>query len=70
MKYITYTDTIFITIMQLGRTLEMVRLSGIVDASHLKEKIAELSARFTGMVNIVLRNGSQGWNYRYNLVVG
>lgn len=69
MKYITYTDTIFITIMQLGRTLTMVRLSGIVDATHLKEKIAELSSHFTGMVNVLLRNGSQGWNYRYNLMV-
>lgn len=69
MKHITQTDTIFITIQQLGRTLENIRLSGFVSVAHLKSKLAEIVSKFNGMVSVLLRNGSQGWSYRYNLMV-
>lgn len=70
MKHITTTDTIFVTIMQLGRIVGNIRLSGISSASHLKSALAEIAARFSGMVSVLLRNSSQGWSYRYNLMVG
>ncbi len=70
MKHITQSDTIFVTIVQLGRTLANIRLSGIRSVSHLKNALAEIAAKFNGMVSVMLRNSTQGWSYRYNLMVG
>lgn len=67
MKTFNLSDTLFVTVMQRGATLLSTRLSGIASPADLTRCLASQLEGTAGMVNVSLRNSSQGWRHSYNL---
>ena len=69
MATITSSDIIFATVMQRGRTIQSLQLSGLNSFAELFQKIRNAIASSSGLITLQLRNGSQGWSQRRALLI-
>lgn len=63
------SDIIYATITQHGRQIGSFRLSGLESFSEIVRAVRRLSAGVTGMVTVILRNGSQGWRHTRSIMI-
>lgn len=61
MKTINDTDTIFATIVQYGRSLANVKLSGMSSIQSIISYLRSRDAVPSGLSQISIRNSTQGW---------
>lgn len=62
MQTIDYTDVVFATIIQRGRTLYSARISGMSSVAEVMKYLHSAVGKVAGMVTLNLRNSSQGWS--------
>lgn len=67
MSAILPSDTIFATVRQHGRIMTQFTLSGISSFAEIVRHLRSNS--ITGITNVELRNGTQGWNERHTLML-
>lgn len=68
MATIQSTDILFATLIQRGRTIASVRLSGITTFSEIIRYLRKVANGAVGMMTVSLRNGTQGWNHQRNIM--
>ena len=70
MATISISDIIYATVVRRGTTLITVKLSGIASLHDLLARLRrEISRDTTGLVTLILRNGSQGWSRSHRLLL-
>ncbi len=70
MATISLNDVIFATIRLRGTSLATISVSGVTTfAEILSRLISSLSGRVRGLATIELRNASQGWAARRNVML-
>lgn len=67
MKAINSSDTLFVTVTRLGRTVLSTSISGADSLGDVTRSILPQLPAAAGLVSISLRNGSQGWAHSYNV---
>lgn len=68
MKTIDKTDTIFATVTARGTTFVSLRLSGITSMNEVVSSLREAIGTTAGLMTMTVRNGSQGWVDRRNMM--
>ncbi len=70
MAAISLNDVIFATIRLRGNSLATISVSGVTTfAEILKRLMAALKGKIRGMATVELRNASQGWSARRNVML-
>lgn len=67
MKAISSSDNLFVTVMHMGRTILSTSFCGADSLSAVTRRISTSLPDGTGLVNIRLRNSTQGWAQIYNV---
>lgn len=62
MAKIDFSDIIFVTVMQQGRSLTQMTISGIRSAKELMQRLRQTLHQYNGLLTIQLRNSTQGWS--------
>lgn len=63
MATISYTDSLFVNVMTMGRTLMSLHLSGFNSVKELMLHLHELLRQYSGkLLTLQLRNSTQGWS--------
>lgn len=62
MTKIDFSDIIFVTVLQQGRSLTQLRFSGISSLKELMQRLRQSLHQYTGLLTIQLRNSTQGWS--------
>lgn len=63
------TDLFFATIIQNGRTLARISMSGMTSLADIFRYISRTIDNARGLVTLQLRNYTQGWNQRRSLLL-
>lgn len=68
MKTISISDKIFATVKLYGRTIFNVAMDGMSSMEDVVRYVSSsIHGMASGMVTVVVRNGSQGWSERRSL---
>ncbi len=70
MATINSSDIIFATVIQRGRTIASVRLSGMRTVNDIIRYLSGVVKNTVGMITLSLRNGTQGWQQERNVMFG
>lgn len=70
MATINSSDIIFATVIQRGRTIASVRLSGMHTVNDIIRYLSGIVKNTVGMITLSLRNGTQGWQQERNVMFG
>ena len=68
MATINSSDILFATLIQRGRTIASVRLSGMTTINEIIKYLGRMINGTFGMMTVSLRNGTQGWHEERNLM--
>lgn len=63
------SDVIFATVSRCGTTIATLKLSGMSSLAQIFNYIKTVLSGTMGLLTVNLRNGTQGWNERYNLML-
>ncbi|MCM1517796.1 MAG: hypothetical protein NC117_04065 [Pseudoflavonifractor sp.] len=69
MDTINRSDVIFATLMQQGRQVVSIQISGITSIAEVMRKIYGQVKDCIGLATLMLRNGTQGWARRQTIVL-
>lgn len=69
MTQIISSDIIYATVLQRGRTLISVKLSGMTTLNEIINHLKNLIKDIIGLVTLQLRNSTQGWNQNKNIMI-
>ncbi len=69
MGIINKSDIIFATLLQRGRQVVSVKLSGMASWSDVINFLRTLVSGCVGMTTLQLRNGSQGWTQQRSIMM-
>lgn len=69
MKEIDQTDLLYVTASQRGVTIANIAFRGASSLADVAMRVRDAAGDCRGMVNISLRNGSQGWGRRFSMVM-
>ncbi|MDE7389061.1 MAG: hypothetical protein K2M97_07420 [Muribaculaceae bacterium] len=61
MAKISIDDTLFLTLISRGVTVFNRRVNGIYSNADLHRFVRQIMGGTCGIVNVTLRNGTQGW---------
>lgn len=64
MASINNTDVIFARFYYLGREMGNLRLTGMNDEGDVYQQIRQHLGNVRGMIDLVLRNATEGWSKR------
>lgn len=67
---INSTDIIYATLVQHGRQIAAYRLSGHTTMADLMRHLRSIAKGCMGLVNITLRNSTQGWSQARSIMFG
>lgn len=67
MKTISTEDVLYITAQHRGVVLANMQMSGAGSMADITRQIRNIITGCCGLVNINLRNVSQGWSRNYNV---
>lgn len=67
MKQINASDVIYVTAHREGETLAKLQMSGACSMADIARRVHGAVGAVRGMINVSLRNASQGWTHRYNM---
>lgn len=62
MTKIDFSDIIFVTVMQQGRSLTQLTFSGIRSIKELMQRLRQSLHQYNGLLTVQLRNSTQGWS--------
>ena len=68
MATINSSDILFATLIQRGRTIASVRLSGMTTFNEIIKYLGRMINGTFGMMTVSLRNGTQGWHEKRNII--
>lgn len=63
------TDLLQVTVQLGGKVLTTITLTGMGALSEVFQKVKSLLTAISGIVSVTLRNRTQGWITRHNIVV-
>lgn len=69
METISSSDVIFATLMQHGRQVVNIQVSGITSIAELVRRVYANVRGCIGMATLTLRNCTQGWARRHTIVM-
>lgn len=69
MATIHYTDIIFATVTHHGNYIASLRITGVSSFAEVLRNIYKQLKISAGLINIALRNSSQGWNETRTIVI-
>lgn len=69
MNKITATDTIFATVQHHGTTCLNTRMTGMGSVKEVLEYIYNIMKDMAGLITIRLRNASEGWTSRHDVML-
>lgn len=62
MVKIDFSDIIFVTVLQQGRSLAQLTFSGLHSIKELMQRLRQSLHQYNGLLTIQLRNSTQGWS--------
>lgn len=62
MAKIDYTDILYVSVSQQGRSLAQMTISGIRSVKELMQRLRQTLHQYSGLLTIQLRNATQGWS--------
>lgn len=62
MAKIDYTDILFVSVSQQGRSLAQMTISGIRSVKELMQRLRQTLHQYSGLLTVQLRNSTQGWS--------
>lgn len=68
MATINSSDILFATLIQRGKTVTSVRLSGMTTFNDIIKYLSRMLNGTFGMMTVILRNGTQGWHQQRNIM--
>lgn len=68
MANVNYNDEIFATLIQQGKVIASVKVSGVDSIELLIKQIRTLASKCVGLVSVKIRNFSQGWSLCRNIM--
>lgn len=68
MATINSSDILFATLIQRGKTILSVRLSGMTTFSDIIRYLSRTLNGTFGIMTMTLRNGTQGWSQQRNIM--
>lgn len=69
MTTIHKTDIIYATVIHRGYDIASLRITGVSSFSEILRNIFKAVKGSVGIINIMLRNSSQGWNETRSVMI-